>query len=34
MEYLGVFEAFTEEKPKTDSERVFFLAREKGKRRA
>lgn len=33
MEYLGVFEAFTEEKPKTDSERVFFLAREKGKRR-
>ena len=34
MEYLGVFEAFTEEKPKTDSERAFFLAREKGKRRA
>lgn len=33
LEYLGVFEAFTEERPKVDSERIFFLAREKGKKR-
>jgi hypothetical protein len=32
MEFLAVYDAFTEEAPKADSERVYFLAREKGKK--
>lgn len=31
MEFIAVYDAFTEEAPREDSERVYFLAREKGK---
>ena len=31
MEFLDVFEAYTDEKPGPKSERILFLAREKGK---
>lgn len=31
MEFLDVFEAYTDEKPEPKSERILFLAREKGK---
>ncbi len=33
MELLAVYEAFTEQEPKEESERVYFLAREQGKKR-
>ena len=33
MEFVAVYDAFTRNSPKKDSERVYFLAREKGKRR-
>lgn len=32
MEFIGVFEAFTQEEPKNHSERIYFIAREKGKK--
>jgi len=32
MEFVGVFEAFTQEEPKNHSERIYFIAREKGKK--
>ena len=32
MEFVGVYDAFTKEAPKEDSERLHFIAREKGKR--
>lgn len=32
MEFMSVYDAFTEEAPKEDSERVYFIAREKGKK--
>jgi ubiquinone/menaquinone biosynthesis C-methylase UbiE len=31
MEFVAVYDAFTKEAPKADSERVYFIAREKGK---
>lgn len=31
MEFVAAYDAFTEEAPRGDSERVYFLAREKGK---
>lgn len=31
LEFLTVYDAFTKEAPKEDSERVYFIAREKGK---
>ena len=32
MEFVAVYDAFTEEAPRKDSERVYFIAREKGKK--
>lgn len=32
MEFVAVYDAFTEEEPKADSERIYFIAREKGKK--
>lgn len=32
MEFVAVYDAFTEEPPKKDSERIYFIAREKGKK--
>lgn len=32
MEFLAVYDAFTEEAPGADSERLYFIAREKGKK--
>ena len=31
MEFVAVYDAFTREAPREDSERVYVLAREKGK---
>ncbi|HIX28503.1 MAG TPA: class I SAM-dependent methyltransferase [Candidatus Blautia stercoravium] len=31
MEFLAVYDAFTQEEPKADSQRVYMIAREKGK---
>ena len=31
MEFLAVYDAFTREEPKADSQRVYMIAREKGK---
>ena len=31
MEYVAAYDAFTKEAPKRDSERVYVIAREKGK---
>ena len=31
LEFITVYDAFTKEKPKENSERVYFIAREKGK---
>lgn len=33
MELLACYDAFTREAPKSDSERIYFIAREKGKRK-
>lgn len=32
MEFVAVYDAFTKEAPKADSERIYFIAREKGKK--
>ena len=32
MEFVAVYDAFTYEPPKKDSERIYFVAREKGKK--
>lgn len=32
MEFVAVYDAFTKEAPKADSERLYFIAREKGKK--
>lgn len=31
MEFVAVYDAFTREAPKQDSERLYFIARERGK---
>ena len=31
MEFVAVYDAFTREAPKKDSERLYFIARERGK---
>jgi predicted ATP-grasp superfamily ATP-dependent carboligase len=31
MEFVAVYDAFTQEPPREHSERVYFIAREKGK---
>ena len=33
MEFVAAYDAFTKEAPKEDSERIYVLAREKGKQR-
>lgn len=32
MEFVAVYDAFTKDAPKADSERIYFIAREKGKK--